>query len=268
MRRINVTAESNSLTLDKSPVHGGETDPPIDDAGHLLLHHHFDDMAQQRECNTLMMWCFLATEIMMFGGLFCAYAVYRWSFPHAWAIGSHHIKWFMGSVNTGVLLVSSLTMAMAVHSAALRNKRRLVGYLVATLVLGVAFIGIKGVEWTQDYYEGLAPGVQWNYYDTTIHPDHAKDVAELAKEGVSPNAVKMFMVFYFFMTGLHGFHMLVGIILVSVLLVMAIKGRFTEGNDQPVEISGLYWHLIDIIWIFLFPLLYLVSGIKGSGPLW
>lgn len=263
-----MTAETNSLTLDKSPVHAGEADHPVDDSGHLLLHHHFDDMAQQRECNTLMMWAFLVTEIMMFGGLFCAYAVYRWSYPHAFAIGSHHIKWLMGSVNTAVLLVSSLTMAMAVHSAALRNKKRLVGYLIATLVLGWAFIGVKGVEWTQDYYEGLVPGVQWSYYDTTVHPHHAEDVAELAKEGVSPNAVKMFMIFYFFMTGLHGLHMLIGLTIVTILLIMAIKGKFTDGNDQPVEISGLYWHLIDIIWIFLFPLLYLVSGIKNSGPLW
>jgi cytochrome c oxidase subunit 3 len=159
-------------------------------------------------------------------------------------------------------------MAMAVHSAALRNKKRLVTYLALTLVLGWAFIGIKGIEWTQDYHEGLVPGVRWNYYDTTVHPDHAKDVEELANDGVSPNAVKMFMVLYFFMTGLHGIHMFIGLTIVTILLIMAMKGRFTDGNDQPVEISGLYWHLIDIIWIFLFPLLYLVSGIKNSGPLW
>lgn len=263
-----MTAETNSLTLDKSPVHADNENPPIDDSGHLLLHHHFDDMAQQRECNTLMMWAFLVTEIMMFGGLFCAYAVYRWSFPDAFAIGSHHLKWFMGSLNTVVLLISSLTMAMAVHSAALRNKKKLVTYLALTLALGWAFIGVKGVEWSHDYHEGLAPGVRWNYYDTTVHPDHAKEVEELAEKGVSPNAVKLFMVFYFFMTGLHGIHMIIGLTIVTIMLIMAMKGKFTEGNDQPVEIVGLYWHLIDIIWIFLFPLLYLVHGLNTSGSLW
>lgn len=259
-----MTTESETLTLDNNaPL--GVSDPPIDDAGHLLLHHHFDDMDQQRECNTLMMWAFLVTELMMFGGLFCAYAVYRWSFPQAFALGSHHLNWQLGTINTVVLLVSSLTMAMAVHAAALRHKKKLITFLALTLVLGWAFIGIKGVEWTHDYHEGLAPGVAWNYYDTAVHPDNAEHVEHLAEAGVSPNAVKMFMVFYFFMTGLHGIHMIIGLTLVTILLIMACQGKFTDGNDQPVEISGLYWHLIDIIWIFLFPLLYLVGGIHSIG---
>lgn len=263
-----MTAETNSLTLDKSPVHAGETDPPIDDSGHVLLHHHFDDMAQQRECNTLMMWAFLVTEIMMFGGLFCAYAVSRWAYPNAFAAASHHLNWFLGSLNTVVLLISSLTMAMAVHSAALRHKKKLVTYLALTWILGWAFIGIKGVEWTHDYHLGLVPGVQWNYFDTAVHPENAQELQELAEKGASPNGVKLFMVFYFFMTGLHGIHMVIGLALVSVIFVKALQGQFTGGNDQPVELVGLYWHLIDIIWIFLFPLLYLVHGLNTSAPLW
>lgn len=211
------------------------------------------------------MWAFIATELMMFGGLFCSYAVYRWSYPGGFSAGSHHLDWVMGSVNTAVLLVSSLTVALAVHSAAIRHKKRLMAYLAATLVFGAAFLGIKAVEWSHDYHLGLIPGVAWHYYDTDLHPENAAELEQLQKDGVSPNSVKLFMTIYFFVTGLHGIHMIIGLGLMSYMLFLSSKGMFTDGNDQPIEISGLYWHLIDIIWIFLFPLLYLVNGIVLGG---
>lgn len=222
--------------------------------GHSLLHHHFDDMAQQRECHSLGMWLFLATEVMMFGGLFFAYTLYRMIYPGAFHAGSHHLNHDLGTANTFVLLFSSLTMAMAVHAAAERNKRALLWYLAITVFLGLAFLGIKAVEWGTDFKEGLVPGVRWTYY--LEHPD---EIHELTKLHVGTQHVQLYFVVYFCMTGLHALHMIVGITLLLVFMALGAKGAFTNGNDQPVEIVGLYWHLVDIIWVFLFPLLYLIG---------
>jgi len=223
-----------------------------------FLHHHFDDISQQRESTTLCMWLFLATEAMMFGGLFFAYSLYRWMYGAAYVVGSKHLNILLGSINTLVLLVSSLTMAMAVYNAAtqsavpdpnvVRRKRRLlVSLLWSTWILGAMFIGIKGVEWTTDYREGLVPAVRWNFYD---NPQHVEE-DHLAESGVHPDQVKMYFVLYFSMTGLHAIHMIVGLILVGVFIRLSARGQFANGNDQPVEIMGLYWHFVDIIWVFL-----------------
>jgi cytochrome c oxidase subunit 3 len=219
-----------------------------------LLHHHFDDMAQQRECTSLGMWLFLATEVMMFGGLFFAYSLYRMKFPAAYHAGSQHLDITLGTINTFVLLFSSWTMAMGVHAAAERNRGKLVTFLAITWLLGAAFIGIKAVEWSHDYHIGLVPALNWSWYDT--HPLEE----ELVKAGIGPQQVLMYFVIYFSMTGLHAIHMIVGLILVGYFIWLGQRGLFTNGNDQPVEILGLYWHLVDIIWIFLFPLLYLIAG--------
>jgi cytochrome c oxidase subunit 3 len=227
-----------------------------------VLHHHFDDMDQQREANTVGMWSFLVTEIMMFGGLFFAYTLYRWSYGPAFAMGSHHLDWKLGTINTGVLLISSLTMAMAVHSAALRDRKKLLIFLMVTFVLGVTFLVIKYFEWSHDYHIGLVPSLAWNYYE---RPENAKELAEVLGAGITPNHMQMFFVVYFCMTGLHAIHMIIGLIMLSVFMIMGGKGAFTNGNDQPIEIGGLYWHLIDIIWVFLFPLLYLIGGIHAVG---
>jgi cytochrome c oxidase subunit 3 len=236
----------------------------VDDAHHGghgghngLVQHQFDDMAQQRECFSLGMWLFLATEVMMFGGLFFAYTFFRWRAPEAFHAGSHHLNITLGTANTFVLLFSSLTMAMAVHAAAERKKKPLVLFLVITWLLGASFLGIKAVEWTTDYNEGLVPGVRWTYYE---EPEHQAQVQELAEKRSSVHDVEMYFVVYFCMTGLHAIHMIVGLGLVGTFTLLAARGRFTNGNDQPVEIMGLYWHLVDIIWIFLFPLLYLIAG--------
>ncbi len=226
-----------------------------DHGGVPYLHHHFDDIEQQRECTYLVMWAFLCTEAMMFGGLFFAYTLYRWMYSGAYHVGSSLLNIRLGTANTFVLLFSSWTMARAVHAATERQKGTMVKFLALTWVLGATFIGIKAVEWTADYHEGIMPAVSWHY--PAGHPDAA---AELAKEHTTPEHVMMYFVVYFCMTGLHAIHMIAGLILVGTFIVLGQKGQFTNGNDQPVEIGGLYWHLVDIIWVFLFPLLYLIAG--------
>lgn len=233
--------------------HAGDADHPH------YLHHHFNDIEQQRETTTLTMWTFLATEIMMFGGLFVAYAIYRHLYFDAFHAGGNHLNWKMGAINTGVLLVSSLTMAIAVHSAQMRDRKKLVLFMAITMVLGTAFLVIKYFEWSHDYHIGLVPSLSWFYYQ--VNPD---EVSRLGAN-IEPNHVMMFFVIYFCMTGLHAIHMIIALGILGVMLWMAWRGQFTDGNDQPIEIVGLYWHLIDIIWIFLFPLLYLTGGIKFSG---
>src|SRR5262249_25774623 len=158
------------------------------------LHHHFDDLAQQRECTSLAMWAFLGTEIMMFGGLFFAYSLYRHLYPGAFHIGSHHLNIVLGTANTFVLLFSSLTMAMAVQSAVESKPKATAAWLTATWLLGAAFIVIKGFEWTADYQEGLIPAVNWSYYN---EPEHMQ---ELLGTGIGPNHVMMYFVIYFCMT--------------------------------------------------------------------
>lgn len=229
------------------------------------LHHHFDDLAQQRECTGLGMWLFLATEAMMFGGLFFTYSLYRMRFPMAFHEGSHHLNIVLGTANTFVLLFSSLTMAMAVHSATTRERGKLIGYLTATWVLGAAFIIIKGFEWTADYREGLVPTLAWNFY---ARPENLHALEHLHSVFTTADQVMMYFVVYFCMTGLHAIHMIIGLGVVGYYIWLASKNHFTTGNDQPVELVGLYWHFVDIIWVFLFPLLYLIAGFHpfGGGP--
>jgi cytochrome c oxidase subunit 3 len=266
-----MAAKANTLTLDHpvpvaEHVGGAESIESHEGGAHAHadpnLHHHFDDMDQQREAHLLGMWAFLATEAMMFGGLFLAYTLYRWSYGNAYAVGSHHLDWKLGSINTGVLLVSSLTMAMAVHSAALRERKKMIVFLCVTFVLGLTFLIIKYFEWSHDYHLGLVPSLAWNFYD---RPENFGQLANLAAQGVSPDNIKMFFVVYFCMTGLHAIHMIIGLTMLAVFIYKGSKGDFTNGNDQPIELGGLYWHLIDIVWVFLFPLLYLVGGIHPAG---
>jgi cytochrome c oxidase subunit 3 len=231
--------------------------PPAD--APAFLHHHFDDLEQQRETTSLGMWSFLATEAMMFGGLFLAYAVYRWLYPGAFREGSRHLDVYLGSTNTFVLLVSSYFMAMAVHAATERSRGRLLLFLALTWVLAGAFLAIKSIEWSKDYQEGVMPAGRWQYY---LEPAHQAEVARLAQQGLEPEHVQMFFVIYFCMVGLHAIHVFVGMLVIGALIAYAWKGAFTDGNDQPVEIAGLYWHFVDIIWVFLYPLFYLIAGFR------
>jgi cytochrome c oxidase subunit 3 len=211
--------------------------------------HQFDDAEQQREAATLGMWCFLATEVLFFGALFLGYTVYRYSYPAAFIEGSHHLLDWLGAVNTFVLLTSSLTMAMAVRAAQLPDRVRLVRFLLATIALGAAFLGIKLIEYGIEWHHGLVPGLHWTYVP-----------APQTTDGIDPTKVELFMVFYFVMTGLHATHMIAGIGVMTYATVQARRGRYTgEGaNMNFVEMAGLYWHFVDIVWIFLFPLLYLI----------
>lgn len=213
------------------------------------LAHHFEDLDQQRECATLGMWAFLVNEILFFGVLFTGYAVYRFLYPQAFAEGSAQLSVAWGGINTAVLICSSLTMALAVQAAAEGNNRGVIRWIGATVVFGLAFLGIKAVEYTHKWHAGLVPG------------DH------FSGEGFTPGEerhVELFYSFYYAMTGMHALHMVIGFGLMAWLVVLARRNRFTKTYSTPVELVGLYWHFVDIVWIFLFPLLYLVGRHTGS----
>jgi cytochrome c oxidase subunit 3 len=202
------------------------------------LAHHFDSLEQQHEAATLGMWTFLATEILFFGGVLTAYAVYRNAHGAAFAEGSKELFLSIGTVNTIVLLTSSLTMALAVHSAHVGRRRRLTACVGLTMLFGAAFLVLKGTEYYLEYRDNLVPRLAW---------DPARG-----------SQVELFFVFYFVLTGLHAVHMFVGMGLLTYLLVRSRRGDFSPEYYTPVEVIGLYWHFVDIVWIFLFPLLYLV----------
>jgi cytochrome c oxidase subunit 3 len=205
------------------------------------LRHHFDDLNQQREAATLGMWLFLATEVLFFGGLFAAYMLYRIWYPETFGAASRTLDIRFGSVNTVVLITSSLTMALAVHAAATGERRKVMQWLVITMLLGAVFLAVKGVEYYQKFEEHHVPGMGFHF------------------EGTAPERANLFFSLYFAMTGLHALHMIIGLGVLSVMLAMAWRGKFSVRWHTPIEISGLYWHFVDIIWIFLFPLLYLVD---------
>ncbi len=207
----------------------------------LPLAHQFDDLEQQHEAGWLGMWIFLATEIMFFGGMFAGYAVYRSVYPGAFADASQKLEVGLGATNTIVLICSSLTMALAVHAAQVGRRRSLVGLLLATMALGLVFLGIKGIEYAHKFEHHLVPGSSFLY-----------------AEGYARDA-QVFFSFYFAMTGMHALHMVIGIGLLAVLAVRAWRGAFTPQHHAGVELTGLYWHFVDIVWIFLYPLLYLID---------
>jgi cytochrome c oxidase subunit 3 len=210
-------------------------------ASAVIVARQFDDAEQQRQASDLGIWVFLATEILFFGALFMAYTASRLHHPDAFAIASRLTNVTLGSINTAVLLTSSLTMALAVRATKLGLRRASVGFMCATIALGLAFLAIKAAEYRLDYTEHLVPVLDFS------HP------------GPHAQGVEVFFYLYFFTTGLHALHMIVGIIVVAVLVAMARRGDFMPAYFTPIELGGLYWHLVDIVWIFLYPLLYLVS---------
>ncbi len=214
------------------------------------LAHHFEDMGQQRASASLGMWTFLGTEVMFFGGLFAAYCAYRFSSPDAFRIASRHLSVLLGSINTAVLLTSSLTVALAVRAGQTGDRKEQVRYLLLTMLLGVAFLGIKAVEYSMEFKDHLVPG--WNFSYSVLHIP--SDVPERTAE-----RTELFFVFYFFMTGLHALHMIIGIGVFAWITHRARRGEFTPEYHTPLECSGLYWHFVDIVWVFLYPLLYLVD---------
>ncbi len=214
---------------------------------HPALAHHFDNLAQQKEASTLGMWVFLVTEVLFFGGLFAAYTVYRSWYPAAFAAASHELDIVLGTINTAVLITSSLTMALAVHAAELGQRRLLMTFLVVTMVLGATFLVIKGFEYEHKFAENHVPGPGFQF--EAEHFRHAQ----------------VFFSIYFVMTGLHALHMIIGLGIMAWMLMWAYNGTITSEYASPIEISGLYWHFVDIVWIFLFPLLYLIGRHAGAA---
>lgn len=213
-----------------------------------MLAHHFRNLDQQRDAATFGMWVFLITEVMFFGGMFTAYVIYRSFHAAAFAQASSELDVTMGGINTAVLICSSLTMALAVYGSQTGRKKLLIGFLLLTIFLGLVFLGIKAVEYYQKFEHHLVPGAGFQY----PYPDaqHAQ----------------MFFSIYFAMTGLHALHMVIGIGILTALVILAARNKFSPDYYSPVELTGLYWHFVDIVWIFLFPLLYLLgSHLHGAG---
>ena len=206
---------------------------------HPKLQPHFHSMEQQLEASTLGMWVFLVTEVMFFGGLFMAYIVYRNMYPHAWVEASAELNWKLGGLNTLVLIGSSLTMALAVRAAMLGQKKGQLINLSLTILLGCVFLVVKFFEYKAKFEHHLVPGP---HFDATLE-----------------QGMQIFFSLYFMLTGVHAAHMVIGIIMMTVILTMAAKDSFNSEYYTPVEIAGLYWHFVDIVWIFLFPLLYLLG---------
>ena len=211
-----------------------------------VLKHHFADMEQQKESVVFGMWLFLVTEVMFFGGMFCVYLIYRFNYYNAWVSGSQTMDIRLGALNTAVLLCSSFTMVMAVHSAKLSKRNLQVLFLLATIALGLVFLVVKGVEYHDHWIHGEVPGM--NYFFDGQDPRHAA----------------LFFSLYFAMTGMHALHMVIGVGLLTWLTIRALQGAFNSEYHSPVEMCGLYWHFVDIIWIYLFPLLYLISKKHGA----
>jgi cytochrome c oxidase subunit III len=228
--------------------------PLVEPHGHGESHHHpalahqFDTLEQQKESSTLGMWLFLVTEIMFFGGLFLAYVVYRSKFPAAFAASSHTLDVVMGGINTAVLIGSSLTMVLAVWAAQVNRRKAIVVFLLLTIVLGSVFLGIKAVEYTDKFTHHHVPGPNFHFDE------------KFEGKPVDQNSAEIFFSLYFIMTGLHATHMVIGIGVLAVLAVLAWKGKYDSAYYNPLEMAGLYWHFVDIVWIFLFPLLYLLGA--------
>jgi cytochrome c oxidase subunit III len=211
---------------------------------HPFLQHHFEDLGQQHEASTLGMWMFLTTEILFFGGVLCAYWVYRVMYPEAWALAGSMQNTLYGGINTLVLIISSLTMALAVREAQLGRRKGQVAMLIATLIFGGTFLTIKMIEYHAHYKEGLFLGRFFTWHENPA---------------LAPK-VQLFMCFYWSMTGLHALHMVIGAGLLIYFIIRAWKNHFGPEYYGPVEVMGLYWHFVDIVWIFLFPFLYLIPG--------
>jgi cytochrome c oxidase subunit III len=207
------------------------------------LKHHFATPEQQLDASMLGMWTFLITEVLFFGGMFTAYAIYRSIYTEAFESTSHFMNVILGGTNTAVLICSSLSMAMAVRFAQLGRAKPQVTSLLLTMFFGTVFLVIKGFEYHDKWVEHLVPGFGFSYHEAPQY---------------SHNAQILFFL-YFCMTGMHAIHMIVGLGLLTYLVIKARQGTFTSSYYTPMEMIGLYWHFVDVVWIFLFPLLYLIG---------
>ena len=255
---------------------------PEYDAEPMLLHQ-FDNLEQQELSSTLGMWTFLATEVMFFGGLILAFALYRSLYHAEFEDAATWLNIPLGGVNTVILLTSSLTMALAVRASKLRQRMATVRFLILTMILGCGFLGVKAIEWTADYEENLIPGIKWHwegpkggkhsessevlaaekadsvepqgFVDPRLEPNYGNEMSRSLESG----RTQMFFVLYFFMTGLHAIHMIVGVGIVLVITLLVWRGWVSGTGSTQVEMAGLYWHFVDIVWVYLYPLLYLID---------
>lgn len=202
--------------------------------------HHFDTAEQEFESAKLGMWAFMVQELLFFGALFVAYAVFRYMYPGMFAEASSHLSWKMGAINTAVLITSSFTMVMGVRSAMINKRNASIAYLIATCIFACTFMVIKYFEYMEKIHHGYLP-TKW-FFGEGMH-----------------ETLPIFFGLYFTMTGLHGLHVIVGIGLIIWLIIRSLKGEFYEEYFTPVEMVGLYWHFVDLVWIFLFPLFYLIG---------
>ncbi len=236
------------------------------------LAHHFDDLDQQHEAHTLGMWAFLVTEVMFFGGLLVAFVVSTTKYPVAFDIAARQLDWKVGTINTTVLLCSSLSMAMAVHFARAANRKLTLLMLLLTMFLGTAFLGVKAYEYAGKWNHHLVPGATYNFEPWLHHPDDAEvklmtEAGVMTAEGhLNASALPTFQIrtqlffgFYFTLTGLHALHMIIGAGVMLWLVFRVSQGRCLGDGSNFVEMTGLYWHFVDIVWIYLFPLLYLMD---------
>jgi cytochrome c oxidase subunit III len=245
-----------------------------------FMQHHFDTPDQQFNASKLGMWVFIATEILMFGGLFCAYAIWRGLEPQIFDEAHHFLNKIMGAANTIVLLFSSLTAALAVRSAQVGKRRLTSVYLVVTILCACVFLVIKYFEYSHKFHLGLLPGHCFGHpglsatiqngqevgtclrttdAQSGVMPEWVKAVDEEGKVTILPPRANMFFGLYFVMTGLHGLHVVVGMTILGWVLYKNQKGTFSPQYFTPVDLGALYWHLVDLVWIYLFPLLYLVG---------
>jgi len=235
----------------------------LDDHGHHDPNqaHQFDDMDQQNESYIVGMWTFLVTEIMFFGALFLAYVLFRSSHPYSFVDAHRHLDVLLGGINTVVLLSSSLFAALAVRGAQLQNKFQQLFWLALTLVCAFGFLGIKTKEYTHKFEEHLYPGSTFHYHSVGEHGGPSESAAlSPEKSNIPQGQAELFFVIYFCMTGLHGIHVLIGIVTIGTLWLMIKFNHKNTNYYMWVEMAGLYWHFVDIVWIFLFPLFYLIPG--------
>ncbi len=252
-----------------------------------VLKHHFEDLGQQHACERLGIWMFLATEVLFFGGIFGAYTVYRLWYPHDFEAASSHLNRIIATINTVFLITSSLTMTLAIRSAKLGDRGWLIRWLLASAALGTAFMVFKGFEYAEDFHEKYVPGplFQQEYAAAaeeiaplshaeaerhTFKPERQEWAKQMAKQNhgkadtdsgfVSPQRVQLFLCFYYIMTGIHGLHIIIGIGCILWLVWEAWRGTIPPENYSTVEVVSLYWHLVDAIWLFLMPLLYLAGA--------
>ena len=253
---------TTSVDLQTHGHSGGHAAAHTDDPHHQ---HHFTTMEQQFDTSKIGMWLFLATEVLLFGGLFVGFGMMQARYPREFVEAHTHLVRWQGALNTVVLLISSFTMVLAVQAAKKGDKAKQVLFLGLTILCACTFLVVKYFEYSHKYEEGWLPGRFYSYKGDAIPACHAAPPSEAAAAAPAASAVPCtngyatFFSFYFMMTGLHGFHILAGIGVLTWILIRAKRGEFTASYYTPVDLVGLYWHLVDLIWIYLFPLYYLIQ---------